>query len=203
MPKKKFKKILKGSDAIIKLAAPKVVTAGVNIMYLGPRIILRSTVQLLRTNLLTRILSCITILIIDVYDLSRKRISRSQFMVNLVLSLLLVVSGTIGWEFGRRWLVFEAIGGFADIIGSIIGAAIVVFVSNFAFDRACNKLIESDAKKMWKIIDPYIQMLPHAEQDPVRSSITNSCLKKMFACEDRQAFAQDLVNTLHEMAEVI
>jgi len=201
MPRKKIKKIIKGSDAVIKLAAPKVVTAGVNIMYMGPRIILRSTVQLLRANLLTRILSCITILILDVYDLGRKRISRLQFAVNLVLSLILVVSGTIGWEIGRRWLIFEAMGGLADIVGSIIGAGIVVFLSNFAFDKACNKLIESDAQKMWKIINPYIEKLPDTERDPVRGSITNSCLKKMFACEDRETFAEDLVNTLHEMIE--
>lgn len=200
MPRKKIKKIIKGSDAVIKLAAPKVVTAGVNVMRMGPRIVLRSTVELLRANLLTRILSCITILILDLYDLGRKRISRVQFGVNVVLSLLLVVGGTIGWNFGGRWFVFEVMGGFADIIGGMIGAGLVVFFSNFIFDKACNKIVESDATKMWKILDPYICNLPVIEQEPVRKSITPSCLKKMYACENREIFAEDLVATLHELA---
>jgi len=199
MPRKKIKKIIKGSDAIVKLAAPKVITAGVNVMRMGPRIILRSTVELLRANLLTRILSCITILVMDIYDLSRKRISKVQFMVNVALSLLLVVGGTIGWNFGGRWIVFEVLGGMADIIGGMIGATVVVFLSNIVFDRACKKLIESDAQKMWRIIDPYIENLPQEERVPVRGSITGSCLKKMYASDNRELFAEDLVNTLHEM----
>jgi len=201
MPRKKIKKIIKGSDAIVKLAAPKVITAGVNVMRMGPRIILRSTVELLRANLLTRILSCITILVMDIYDLSRKRISKVQFMVNIALSLLLVVGGTVGWNFGGRWIVFEMLGGMADIIGGMIGAAVVVFLSNIVFDRACKKLIESDAQKMWKIINPYIEKLPEEERAPVRGSITGSCLKKMYASENRELFAEDLVNTLHEMIQ--
>jgi len=199
MPRKKIKKILKGSDAVVKLVAPKVVTAGVNVMRMGPRIILRSTVELLRANLITRILSCITILIVDIFDLSRKRISRTQFIVNMVLSLMLVVGGTVGWTFGGRWIVFEILGGMADIIGGMIGAGIVVFLSNVVFDKACKKLVESDAQKMWKIIDPYIQQLPEEEREPVRGSITGSCLKKMYASANRAQFAEDLVNTLHEM----
>ena len=200
MPRKKIKKIIKGSDAIVKLAAPKVVTAGVNVVQMGPRIILRSTVALLRANLLTRILSCITILVLDVFDLARKRISRVQFIVNVVLALLLVVSGTIGWNFGGRWFVFELLGNTAEIVGGMIGAGIIVFLSNFVFGKACDKIIESDASKMWRILDPYIEKLPEIEREPVRDSITPSCLKRMYACKNRDIFAEDLVNTLHELA---
>ena len=199
MPRKKIKKIIKGSDAVVKLVAPKVVTAGVNVMRMGPRIIMRSAVELLRANLITRILSCVTILIVDIYDLSRKRISRTQFAVNCVLSLLLVVGGTVGWTFGGRWIVIEILGGMADIIGGMIGAGIVVFLSNVVFDKACKKLVESDAEKMWKIINPYIEKQPEEERQPIRASITGSCLKKMYASTDRELFAEDLVNTLHEM----
>jgi len=197
MPRKKIKRVLKGSDAIVKLVAPKVVTAGVNIMQMGPRIILRSTVELMRANLFTRILSCITILVFDIFDFSRGRISKTQFGANVVLSLLLVVGGTVGWNFGGRWFIFEMLGGMADIIGGMIGAGIAVVFSNFVFDKACKQLIESDADKMWKIIDPFVAKLPEIERDPVRKSITGSCLKKMYASKDRVAFAEDLVGTLH------
>jgi hypothetical protein len=198
VPRKRIKKLIKGSDSIVKLVAPKVVTAGVNILQMGPRIILRSTVELMRANLLTRILSCITILIIDIFDLSRKRISKTQFAVNVVLSLLLIVSGTIGWSFGGRWFVFEFLGGIAEIVGGMIGAGVVVFLSNFVFSKACNKIVESDANKMWKILDTHIEKFPENEQTYIRGCINTSCLKKMFACKDRGVFAQDLVDTLHE-----
>ncbi|MCL2285644.1 MAG: hypothetical protein FWC32_04685 [Firmicutes bacterium] len=199
MPRRKIKKLIAGSDSAVKLVAPKVVTAGVNVMRMGPRIILRSTVELLRMNLFTRILSCITILIFDIYDISRKRISKTQFTVNVILSIILVVTGTVGWNFGGRWLIFEVMGGIADVIGGMIGAGITVLLSSVAFGKACNKLIESDAQKMWKIINPHIDKLPEEERFSIRDSITGSCLKKMFACKDREAFADDLVNTLHEL----
>ncbi|MCL1786923.1 MAG: hypothetical protein FWG38_02950 [Defluviitaleaceae bacterium] len=198
MPSAKIKILLKSSDAIIKLAAPKVVTAGVNVARMGPRIILRSTVELLRANLLTRIISCITILVFDIVDLSRRRISKTQFTVNVLLSLLMVVGGTIGWNFGGQWIVFELLGSMADIVGGMIGAGLVVFLSSFVFGKACDKLIESDAKKMWKIIDPYIEKLPKDEQKPVRDCITAACLKRMYACEDRQVFAAELVDVLYQ-----
>ena len=199
LPKRKLKKIIKGSDAIIKLAAPKIVTAGVNVMQMGPRIILRSTVELLRANLLTRILSCVTILILDIYDLGRRRISAMQFGVNVVLSLLLVVGGTVGWNFGGRWIALEVLGGVADIIGGMIGAGLVVILSGFVFGKACDRLIESDAQKMWKIIDPYLAKFSEEEQFSMRGSITGSCLKKMYASDQREVFAEDLVETLYAM----
>jgi len=135
----------------------------------------------------------------DVYDLSRKRISHVQFGTNVVLSLLLVVGGTVGWNFGGRWIALEIMGGMADIIGGMIGAAIVVVLSGFVFGKACDRLIESDAQKMWKIIDPFLANLPEEEQFAVRGSITPSCLKKMYASNQRELFAEDLVCTLHQL----
>ena len=197
MPSAKIKVLLKSSDAIIKLAAPKVVTAGVNVARMGPRIILRSTVELLRANLLTRIISCITILVFDIVDLTRKRISKTQFAVNVLLSLLMVVGGTVGWNFGGRWIVFELLGGMADIVGGMIGAGIVVFLSGFVFGKACDKLIESDAKKMWKILDPHIDKLPEDERKTIRDCITAACLKRMYACKDRETFARELTSAIY------
>ena len=115
MPKKIIMRaILKKKESAIKLVVPKIVTAFANMLRMGPRIILRSTVELMRANLITRILSCLTLLSIDVFDLVRKRISMSQFVKNVILSALLVVSGTVGWNLGSRWIVLEFFGGFVD-----------------------------------------------------------------------------------------
>ena len=37
----------------------------------------------------------------------RKRISKVQFTKNVILSALLVLSGTLGWEIGTYWLSVE------------------------------------------------------------------------------------------------
>ena len=193
-----LKKMLSNKkDQAIKIIAPKIVTGLANIMRLGPRMIFRSTVELLRANLLTRILSCITLLAVDIYDLARKRISWVQFTKNVILSAMLVVSGTVGWNWGSRWIVLEFFGGFVDIVGGIIGAAIMSFLSNFVLDKASEKIIETDSQKMWKILDPYIDALDESKQAEIRDKITDSCLKKMYASKDRQAFATELIDLLH------
>ncbi|MCL1843998.1 MAG: hypothetical protein FWF79_09310 [Defluviitaleaceae bacterium] len=183
-------------DQIVKIIAPKVITGLVNILRMGPRMIFRSTMELLRANLITRLLSCITLLVVDVYDLAKKRISKPQFMKNVILSALLVISGTLGWNLGSRWIVLEFFGGFVDIVGGIIGAAVMSFLSNLILDKAGAKIIESDAQKMWKILEPFIDALDKNEQQEIRDNITCTCLKNMYASEDRQAYAKELIKRL-------
>jgi len=193
----KIKKVLSSKkDEAVKIIAPKVITGLANIMRLGPRMIFRSGMELMRANLFTRILSCATLLIIDVYDLVRNRISRTQFIKNVMLSALLVISGTVGWNWGSRWIVLEIFGGFVDIVGGIIGAGIFSFLSNLILDKTCDRLMESDADKMWKILNPHINALTHDRQEPVRDAITNAYLKKMFASENREQYAAKLVEGL-------
>jgi len=207
MPKKMTKKIKKLIDkkkeSVVKLVAPKLVTALANVVWMGPRIIFRSTLELMRANLITRILSCITLLIVDLYDLARKRISIPQFIKNVILSALLVVSGTVGWDLGSRWIVLEFFGGAVDIVGGIIGASAMCVASNALLDKASCKFIETDAQKMWKILDPYIEALPEEEQEYVRDHVTSACLKKMYASKDREVYAVELINKLkaHEKVE--
>jgi len=188
--------ILKKKESVVKLVAPKIVTAMANIMRLGPRMIFRSTVELMRANLITRILSCLTLLVVDVYDLTRKRISKAQFIKNVILSAMLIVSGTIGWNLGSRWIVLEIFGGFVDIVGGIIGAAIMSFGSNFVLDKISGKLVESDAQKMWKILDPHIDALPEEDQEYARDHVTGKCLKRMYASKDKEKFAVEIVARL-------
>ena len=195
--------VLKKKDAVVKMVAPKIVTAIANIMRLGPRMIFRSTIELMRANLITRILSCVTLLFVDMYDLMRKRISLPQFVKNVVLSAMLVVSGTVGWNLGSQWIVIEIFGGFVDIVGGIVGAALMSFVSNFVLDKISGKLVESDAQKMWKILDPHINALPEEDREYAREHVTGKCLKQMYASKDKEAFAVELVGKLkaHEKVE--
>jgi branched-subunit amino acid transport protein AzlD len=190
------KMIANKKDQAVKIIAPKIVTGLANIMRLGPRMIFRSSMELMRANLLTRILSCATLLVIDVYDLVKKQISKTQFIKNVILSAMLIISGTVGWNWGSQWIVLEFFGGFVDIAGGIIGAGIMTVISNFVLDKASGKLIETDAQKMWKILDPHIEKLDKPEQKEVRDKITCTCLKKMYASENKEKYAADLITRL-------
>ena len=191
MAKKKFN--IKGLDSAVRMFAPKAVTIGVNILRMGPRMIFRSTVQLLRANLLTRILSCLTLLALDLADLCRHRISKAQFLRNIILSLLLVAGGTFGWNIGIRWIVFEMLGSSVEILGGMAGAGVCGTLSGVAFDKVCSKFVRSDAQKMWDIINPHLSGLPAEEQVKTRKKITSSDLKKMFASKDKEAYAGNLI----------
>jgi len=194
MAKKKLK--IKGVDSAVRMFAPKAVTIGINILRMGPRMIFRSTIQLLRANLFTRILSCMTLLLLDLVDLCRHRISKVQFIRNILFSLILIACGTFGWNIGSKWLVLEMLGSAVEIVGGMIGAGVCGALSGVAFDKVCNKFIQSDAQKMWNIINPYILEMPAEKQIKIRKNITNSDLKKMFACKDKQVYAGNLINKL-------
>ena len=203
--KKKIKKIIRTKkDTAAKMVAPKVVTAFANIVRMGPRIIFRSTVELLKANLITRIISCFSLLIIDIIDLARKRISKVQFTKNVILSAILVLSGTLGWELGTLWLSVELAGIVAvEVIVGIIGAGILSFSTNWIACKIADKCVKSDADQMLDIIDKHITDLPKEEQEFIREHITLACLKKMYASDDKEAYGLDLINKLknHEKLE--
>jgi hypothetical protein len=199
MSKKLIEKVRKGDgkEVLVKMTVPKVVTAGINFLHFGPRVVLRSTLVLMRTNVFTRLISCLTMLGFDIADLVRKRISLYQFIKNCVLSLLMVLFGTIGWELGGRWIFIEALGIAAEIVGGVIGAGILSIGTNTLLTKLADKLIESDADKMWCILNPLIEVYNEDEKTWIKDNVSNSCLKFMYNSKDREGFAKELISTLH------
>jgi len=86
---------------VSKLVFPKASQILTNVITLGPRVVLRSATQLLRVNPLTRIVSVTSLTFIDIFLLAKKRISLSQFFINLTYSLTMFAGSTIGWYTGR------------------------------------------------------------------------------------------------------
>jgi hypothetical protein len=87
-------------------------------------------------------------------------------------------------------------------VGGIIGAAILTALSNLLLDKASRRLVETDAQKMWKILDPHIEALDEADQEWARNHVTTSCLKKMYASDDREEYARELVIKLKQHENV-
>ena len=84
MEKKGFFKKVK-SENLLKLIFPKVATMVMNFVRIGPRVILRSAFQILRTNIWTRLVSTVLLLFFDVYNFLKGRISRKQLFIDLIL----------------------------------------------------------------------------------------------------------------------
>ena len=202
--KKKIKKvIITKKDTAAKMIAPKVATAFTNLIRMGPRIVLRSTVELLKANLITRIIGCLSLLLIDLIDLFRKRISRVQFVKNILLSALLVLSGALGWELGTRWLSVELAAIVAvEVVVGLIGAGLLSFGTNWIACKVADKYVKSDADQMWDILDPIIIELPENEQEFIRENITLSCLKKMYASEDKEVFGLELIEKIRNNEKI-
>jgi len=87
---------------ISKLVFPKASQMLTNAIQLGPRVVLRSATQLLRVNPLTRIVSVTSLTFIDIFLLAKKRISLSQFFINLTYSFTMFAGSTIGWYAGSH-----------------------------------------------------------------------------------------------------
>ena len=168
-----------GLDAFLRMFLPKLVTAAINIFRGGFRIIYRATIELLRANFFTRIISCSTIFMLDIIDLCRRRISKMQFIKNVLNTAVMIISGTIGWNIGS---------GYFDIIGGIIGAGVIGFLASCLCSVILNRFIDDDSIQMRMIIKKYA-----TDTDIDLLKINSSTLKKMYASKDRDAFAQELV----------
>ena len=175
-------------DKIVRLVAPQAAKIGTNLLRSGFRIVLRSSVQLMRANVLTRIISCLTIFILDLIDLSKHRISIAQLIRNMILSILLVLLGVLGWNIGAQWLAIEFIGG-------VIGMLFMSTLPPYLIDKLVNKFIMSDSQKMLCIIKDLLNDYPMEEKEKnlILRQLTASQLKKMYASEDKETFAKQLI----------
>jgi hypothetical protein len=177
---------LSNIQSFFRMMAPKAVTILFNLISGGSRIALRSVMQLLRATLITRILSCLTILAFDIIDLSRNRISKIQFARNIFLSLLLILFGTLGWNIGARWFAIE-------ILGGLVGAAAIGMASSSLIDKLLNRFIQSDAQCMIAILSKELDGFPEVNRADVLKKVTPVQLKMMYANKDREGFARSLI----------
>jgi len=176
------------------MTLPKATTVVFNFVMGGFSVALRSAVHLLRATVITRILSALTILALDVYGLARKRISIVQFVRNVILSILLIFFGTVGWNIGAGWFAIE-------IIGGLIGAGIMGTFIPMGFEKIIDKFVKSDEQKMMEIVDEVLCDCPEKEQEQIKKNISPGKLKLMFASQNREEYARQLVEDCRSKQE--
>jgi hypothetical protein len=204
----KKKKKLGNVRDIAKMAAPITASMAYNAIRVGPRLILRSAFELLRANIITRVLSAIVLLSIDTVSFIRKRISLKQYVIDVTLAVMLVVGGTAGWALGSRvgaimlenmilLLIAGMIG--AGVLGALLGAVanriIGLFVQDDNADMLviCNKVYDG-------LTEEYALSEPEISEVTEQIYICDKMLKDMFCERNREQFARAYIQPYCEEA---
>ena len=187
---------------IARLAAPKAAQVLYNILSMGPRVILRSAFELLRANMVTRILSAVILISFDTFSLLRGRISWKQYVINLVLALLLLVGGTAGWVIGNDVIGAVLLENMVlGIIAGVVGAGLVGGLLGAAWEYGVKLFLSDDSEDMLEICTCVFAEL--CEKCSLNTSETTEAklllhldarlMSEMFSQKDRDAFARRLI----------
>jgi len=204
------KKKIGNANDIARLAAPKTAQMLYNAMRVGPRLILRSAFELLRANMITRVISVVVLLAIDKFSLIKGRISVKQFIINVILALMLLVGGTAGWFLGSHALslVMESL--IVGIIAGLVGAGVMSAVLSVLVNKIIHLFVQDDTEDMLDIYNQCFTNLAkehglnHDEiciavdnicmsQELVRDIFTEKTNRAAFACAKLEPCVKDIV----------
>jgi len=193
-------KLHKGNLA--KLILPKLAAMFVNLVSIGPRIILRSVFQILRTNIWTRLISALILVFFDLYHFAKKKISKKQLFINLILSAALVVGGTAGWVFGTYSIGrIVAENTVLWIVAGLIGAGVLSAIADKIGKKILGRFIKTDVEDMVDLINEEFEQLACeyalceedicalAKEVELSDKICMECYSKM----DRKKYARELL----------
>ena len=198
--RKKSKKA--NSSDVFRLVGPKAAQVFYNALRVGPRVIMRSIFELLRANIITRVLSAAVLLSIDTVALKRKRISIKQYFINVILALMLLVGGTLGWYLGIDAVARVIAEGVAlSIIAGLAGAGIFAVALGALWEKIAGLYIKDDAADMLEICNQVFYELAakyclsekEAREGADNININNMALRNMYASTEREAFAVSLM----------
>jgi len=189
-------------EGLFKLALPKLAQIAVNLVQLGPRIILRSALQLLRANIWTRIISVAVVVTIDLIQFLRKKISKKQLVVNLILSFALLFGATTGWIFATNSVHgIAAENSVLWIIAGVLGAGIFSSVMDKCCKKVLGRFIVNDIDDMLRLINLEFERmvdetrLSDAQADSLAATIEiddKICLQ-CFAKSNKQKYICDIL----------
>jgi len=141
---------------LVKVILPKASQVVTNFLQLGPRVIMRSAIHLVRVNPLTRLISVLSLVVIDTVLYFRKQISRTQLIINLIFSASMLIGSTLGWYAGQgiaTQLAFDFLLGFAiSLITTLVG----IQIFNKMTEKLTSKLFTSDVQKGVELVNEYI-----------------------------------------------
>lgn len=199
------------SEAIVNFLGPKASAVIVNALRSGKDIYgaaaMKSAAKLLRGNVITATLTVTVLSAFDIADIFRGRISGAQLFKNITGTTSAVAGGTAGW-IGGAALGSAILPGAGTVVGSVVGSMLAGALSGKAASMALGQFIEDDANEMVSIIQTRFQNLSEdyllnrseAEKvvDALSAELDGNALKKMYASDDKEKFADELLIPLIE-----
>ena len=142
---------------------------------------------------------------VDVAELFRGRISQEELLKNLTVTIVSIAVGTAG-GYGGAALGTLVAPGFGTTVGAILGSVAGGGLSAWAAEALIAPYYESDAEEMFVIIsneftdlcDAYLINEEEGARiaDKLSSVLIGDVLKDMYASEDRNVFARNLLEPL-------
>lgn len=210
--------LVPASNAVIGILGPHASAHLVNAFRSGANIYgaaaMSSASKLLRGNVVTGIATVAILSAGDVVNIFRGRISAKQLFKNVVNTSAGVAGGIGGWGAGAA--AGAAVGSAVPIVGTAVGGIVGGLIGAFAGSTAAGKVsktvtdkfIEDDSKKMFEILQSEFQtvafnfLLNESETkkvaDELSKKLDGSTLKDMFAADNRQNFAYNLISAIAE-----
>ena len=195
---------------LAKLIFPKIATMAINLVSIGPRMILRSAFQILRTNIWTRLISTVLIVSFDLYSFARKRISKKQLTINLILSATLLIGGSAGWVFGTNSVsAIVAENTVLWIIAGLLGAGVLSSVFDKLCRRVLGKFLKSDVEDILDLVNEEFECLvaEHALDEETADTIARTvqicdrvCLE-CFCKDDKKKHVRDILMPYFQTAD--
>lgn len=152
--------------------------------------------KMLRGNVITGLATFTVLSVGDVSNIFRGRISGEQLVKNLANTGSTIVGGTTGFIVGQALIPIPVVGG---LIGSFVGGA----VAGKASKKVTDEFLVDDAEVMLEIVqeqfacltEDYLLNQGEAEQvvDLLKAELTGKALKDMYASDNREEFARDLL----------
>lgn len=195
-----------GSEAIVAVMGPKASAILINAFRNGTKIYgaaaMKSAAKLLRGNVITAGVTVVVMSSFDIANIFRRRISAKQLFKNLVNTTTTVAGGTGGWLAGAA-IGSALLPGAGTVIGGLIGSIGAGAAAGKVTDKVLGTFIEDDATEMVRIIEDvftkmvseYLLNQKEAEKsvDRLGEELTGKLLKDMFASEDRELFARNIL----------
>lgn len=210
--------LVSSSEAIVSMLGPKASAVLINAFRIGSKPIygaaaMKSAAKLLRSNAITTSITFVVLSAHDVADIFNGKISGKQFVKNVTKSGVTIGAGTAGYIAGAaaganlgKKILGDSNNKYLKAVSFVAGLAtstIFGSVANKATDSVANVLMEDDADKMIKIIQDvftelaseYLLSAKEAEKsiDKLKDKLDEKVLKNMFASNNREEFARDLL----------
>ena len=169
--------------------------------------VIRQASKILQNTIISDAVIVVVLSADDIYNLFAGRISKEQLLKELTVAIASVGGATVGTVAGGA--VGTAIApGVGTAVGKVAGGIVGGTVAGIGSNWVAGKVYEGDAEQMYEIISAKFKelseeyMTTQEEGDAIVSKmqkeLSSSKLKDMYASDDREKFASELMTPMFE-----